>query len=44
MFRILIKFKIFPVEFTADIQKEFLQIEIDEQDDFTRFFWGRRSK
>ncbi|GFT45816.1 uncharacterized protein TNCV_1781531 [Trichonephila clavipes] len=40
LFFLLIKFRVNPIEFVADIKMAFLMIEIDESErDFTRFFW-----
>ncbi|GFU57552.1 reverse transcriptase domain-containing protein [Trichonephila clavipes] len=39
-FFLLIKFRVNPIAFVADIKMAFLMIEIDESErDFTRFFW-----
>ncbi|GFV86331.1 uncharacterized protein TNCV_1468941 [Trichonephila clavipes] len=40
LFFLLIKFRVNPIAFVADIKMAFLMIEIDESErDFTRFFW-----
>ncbi|GFT01665.1 uncharacterized protein TNCV_4204971 [Trichonephila clavipes] len=40
LFFLLIKFRVNPISFVADIKMAFLMIEIDESErDFTRFFW-----
>ncbi|GFW15507.1 uncharacterized protein TNCV_4656471 [Trichonephila clavipes] len=40
LFFLLIKFRVNPIAFVADINMAFLMIEIDESErDFTRFFW-----
>ncbi|GFQ84751.1 uncharacterized protein TNCT_690321 [Trichonephila clavata] len=40
LFSLLIKFRMNPIAFVADIKMAFLMIEIDESErDFTRFFW-----
>ncbi|GFV32989.1 uncharacterized protein TNCV_1746311 [Trichonephila clavipes] len=40
LFFLLIKFRVNPIAFVADIKVAFLMIEIDESErDFTRFFW-----
>ncbi|GBN44277.1 hypothetical protein AVEN_211376-1 [Araneus ventricosus] len=41
LFSLLLRFRSHPVAITADIQKAFLQINIDEEDrNFTRFYWS----
>ncbi|GBM01529.1 hypothetical protein AVEN_202404-1 [Araneus ventricosus] len=45
LFSLLLRFRSHPVAITADIQKAFLQINIDEEDrNFTRFYWSNNTE